>query len=466
MDKYDNRRMVRLTKEMVIFSPQGMLGYGYPETSLENGLAYHPDVIAVDAGSTDGGPHRLGMGIGGVSDYATKKDLAPLIKASKERDIPLIIGSAGGSGANHRVDALRDLVHEIGTDENLELRTTCIYADISVETFQSKWKQGHVMPCGIGPTISERIIDDTIALVGQMGVEPIVKALKEKPDIIIAGRAYDPVLFAALPILKGYDEALSLHLGKILECGALAATPGTAKDGMIGILRDDHFLVSPTNDDRACTVESVASHTLYEKSHPYRLPGPGGLLNLEDCQFKQIDDRTVRVTGSRFIRDLTYTVKVEGVRKTGYRTVFIAGARDPLFIKQYKTIKQQAIDEVKSYFPEVANGTANIALKSYGIDGVLGALETNEDIPYEIGIVAEVTASSQESANNIAAYFRSVMMHLDYPNRISTSGNLALPFAPPEFPAGETFEFSIYHLMEVDDGQSLFPMNTKVLGRT
>src|SRR5699024_10679256 len=82
------------------------------------------------------------------------------------------------------------------------------------------------------------------------------------------------------------------------------------------------------------------------------------LLNLEDCQFKQIDDRTVRVTGSRFIRDLTYTVKVEGVRKTGYRTVFIAGARDPLFIKQYKRLKQQAIDEVTSYFPEEIGRTS------------------------------------------------------------------------------------------------------------
>lgn len=458
--------MVILTKEMVIFSPQGMLGYGYPMKSLENGLAYHPDVIAVDAGSTDGGPHRLGMGIGGVSDYATKKDLIPLIKAAKERNIPLIIGSAGGSGANERVDALANIVDEIGTEEDLELRTTCIYADISIDTFQAKWKQGHVMPCGVGPTISERIIDDTMALVGQMGVEPFIEALKEQPDIIIAGRAYDPVLFAALPILKGYDEALSLHLGKILECGALAATPGTAKDGMIGILRDDHFLVVPTNDERACTVESVAAHTLYEKSHPYRLPGPGGLLNLEDCQFEQHDKRTVRVTGSRFIRDLVYSIKAEGVRKTGYRTVFIAGARDPLFIKQYDTIKQQTLQEVKDYFPEVANGTAKISLKSYGVDGVLGALETNDDFPYEIGIVAEVTASTQESANNIAAYFRSVMMHLDYPNRVSTSGNLALPFAPPEFPAGETFEFSIYHLIEVDDSLSLFPMKTDVLGRT
>src|SRR5699024_11675048 len=126
--------------------------------------------------------------------------------------------------------------------------------------------------------------------------------------IIMSGQAYYLVPFTAFPILQGYDEALSLPLGKILECGALAATPGTAKDGMIGILRDDHFLVSPTNDDAACTVESVASHTLYEKSHPYRLPGPRGLLHLEDCQFTQIDDRTARVTGSRFIRELTYTV--------------------------------------------------------------------------------------------------------------------------------------------------------------
>src|SRR5699024_11754637 len=113
-----------------------------------------------------------------------------------------------------------------------------------------------------------------------------------------------------------------------------------------------------------CTVESVASHTLYEKSHPYRLPGPGGLLNLEDCQFKQIDDRTARVTGSRFIRDLTYTVKVEGVRKTGYRTVYIVGARDHLFSKQYYTIKQQVIDEVNSFFHVVANGKAHIILNN------------------------------------------------------------------------------------------------------
>src|SRR5699024_12724861 len=70
--------------------------------------------------------------------------------------------------------------------------------------------------------------------------------------------------FPSSPPLPTQIYTLSLH-----DALPISATPGTAKDGMIGILRDDHFLVRPTNDDRACTVESVASHTLYEKSHPY-----------------------------------------------------------------------------------------------------------------------------------------------------------------------------------------------------
>ena len=36
-----------------ILSPTAILGYGFPETSFASGLALNPDVIAVDAGSTD-----------------------------------------------------------------------------------------------------------------------------------------------------------------------------------------------------------------------------------------------------------------------------------------------------------------------------------------------------------------------------------------------------------------------------
>lgn len=453
------------TKKITILSPQGMLGYSYPLESLINGLAYNPDVIAVDAGSTDGGPHRLGLGIGGVSRYATKKDLIPLVKAAKERKIPLIIGSSGGSGRNSRVDWLKDIIHEIAEEEKLSLKVASIYSDLDKDWLKMKVNNQLVKPCGPVPSLTKETIDESVVIVAQMGVEPFLEALKEKPDIIIAGRAYDPVLFAALPILKGFDPGLSLHLGKVLECGAIAASPGTAKDGMIGILYEDHFLVTPTNQKRICTPQSVAAHTLYEKSHPYYLQGPGGMLDLSAATFTKEDERTVRVKGSRFIPSDQYEVKAEGVKETGYRAVFIAGARDPLFIEQYNIIIKQAINDVENYFPMIKEKEATLFIKSYGIDGVLGNREFDKSLPKEIGIVAEATAKSQELADSIIAYFRSVLMHLDYPNRISTSGNLALPFSPPEFSGGKTFEFSIYHLITLDDNDDdIFNIHVERIG--
>ena len=78
-------------KELKILSPCGILGYGYPRNSFENGLKRKPDLIAVDAGSTDAGPHKLGAGVGIVSRQATKKDLEPMLIAGYEMQIPVII---------------------------------------------------------------------------------------------------------------------------------------------------------------------------------------------------------------------------------------------------------------------------------------------------------------------------------------------------------------------------------------
>jgi len=47
------------------------------------------------------------------------------------------------------------------------------------------------------------------------------------------------------------------------------------------------------------------------------------------------------------------------------------------------------------------------------------------------------------------------LLHYGYDGRISTAGNLAFPFSPSDIKAGEVFEFSIYHLMEIE-GLNLF----------
>ena len=49
-----------MKKPFKILSPTAILGYGFPAESFERGMAQHPDLIAVDAGSSDPGPYYLG----------------------------------------------------------------------------------------------------------------------------------------------------------------------------------------------------------------------------------------------------------------------------------------------------------------------------------------------------------------------------------------------------------------------
>ncbi|HHY70113.1 MAG TPA: 3-methylaspartate ammonia-lyase, partial [Thermoanaerobacterales bacterium] len=87
-------------QELKVLSPTAILGYGFPEESFENGLSQKPDIIAVDAGSTDPGPYYLGAGVSFTDREAVKRDLKLMLKAGKKLSIPVLVGTAGGSGAN------------------------------------------------------------------------------------------------------------------------------------------------------------------------------------------------------------------------------------------------------------------------------------------------------------------------------------------------------------------------------
>ncbi|WP_218970372.1 hypothetical protein [Halalkalibacter krulwichiae] len=81
--------------ELRILSPLGILGYGFSEESFYEGLRRNPHFIGIDAGSTDGGPQKLGLGVGVVSKQAVKKDLSIILKNGKAKGIPVVIGSSG-----------------------------------------------------------------------------------------------------------------------------------------------------------------------------------------------------------------------------------------------------------------------------------------------------------------------------------------------------------------------------------
>lgn len=441
-----------------ILSATAILGYGFPISSFEEGIKRRPHLIAVDAGSTDPGPYYLGAGISFTDRDAVKRDLEIMLKAGVENKIPVVIGTAGGSGAAPHVEWCRDIISEIAKEQSITFKMAVIHADMDKDFLKQELASGRLNPLEPAPQLTTQLIDETTYIVGQMGIEPFIKAFDQNPDVILTGRAYDPTCFAALAIKQGYDAGLSLHLGKILECASIAATPGSGSDCMFGSIGEDYFTVEPLNPIRKCTTLSVAAHTLYEKTNPYILPGPGGYLDLHDCNFEQITDRSVRVTGTKFVQAEKYTVKLEGSRPIGYRTVSIAGTRDFVMIDKIDSIIDGVKERVQDNFKE-RGWKYNLRFNIYGRDGVMGALEPDAGSKsHELGIIIEATAETQQQADTICAFARSTMLHFGYEGRRSTAGNLAFPYSPSDFTAGEVFVFSIYHLLTVNDPTALFPI--------
>ncbi len=447
-----------MREEYRILSTTAILGYGFPIASFEAGMARKPHLIAVDAGSTDPGPYYLGAGESFTDRNAVKRDLSIMLPAAVEHAIPVVIGTAGGSGADIHVAWCREIIEEIAREQNLHFQMAVIGAEIPKETLRTALAEGRITPLAPAPALTSKTLEATVRVVGQMGVEPFIKALDAGAQVILAGRAYDPACFAAAAVRAGYDQGLATHLGKILECASIAATPGSGSDCMFGYLGEDYFRLEPLNPIRKCTSLSVAAHTLYEKTNPYVLPGPGGSLDLRDAKFEQETESIARVTGSRFIPSSPYTIKLEGARPIGYRTISIAGTRDPIMTREIDNITAAVRERVSDNF-KGANFEYTLHFILYGRDGVMGKLEPTPIADgHELGIVIEAIADTQAQADTICAFARSTMLHYGYSGRMATAGNLAFPYSPSDFHAGQVFVFSLYHLITVDDPCALFPM--------
>ena len=439
-------------EEIRILSSTAILGYGFPEESFNEGLKLKPHVIAADAGSTDPGPYYLGKGKSFTDRNAVKRDLIYMIKAGVANNIPVIIGTAGGSGADVHLQWNVEIVEEILKENNLDVKVAVIHSEVKKDYVIKKLKENKISPIKPAPELTEEEVNLSTNIVAQIGEEPYIKALNDGAQIIIAGRSYDPAVFASLAIKEGFDKGLAIHLGKILECGAIAAIPGSGSDCLFGILGKDNFKIRPLSDKRKCTTLSIAAHTLYEKSNPIKLPGPGGVLDLSNTTFEQFDDTTVIVKGSKFIPAEKYTLKLEGAKKVGYRTVSIAACKDPIMIEKIDNIIAGVKERVRNNFESFGLKDFFLDFKLYGKNGVMGMFKNlPEDTPLELCIIIEAVAKTQEESNTICSSARSTLLHYGYEGTKSTAGNVAFPFSPSDFSAGEVYVFSIYHLMEVDD---------------
>lgn len=428
-----------------VLAASGQLGYGIPTPALREGLAAGPDVIGCDMGSVDPGPYYLGSGRMATSPEFTRRDLELVLCGALELGVPLVIGSAGTAGARPHVDATLALIDDVARAHSLSFRLAIVYADIDPSEVHEALAGGRLESLGPQLALDDEDIDATPHIVAQMGVEPIVEALRDGADVILTGRACDTAVFAAAPLALGYPIAPTLHMAKIIECTSICCEPG-GRDAMLGILDLDGFELCSMNPERHATEVSVAAHALYEQADPFEVIEPCGRLDTQTARYDALDGHRCRVTGARFVPATCPSLKLEGARPLGERAVIIAGARDPAFVAQVHIILERVETIVRDMLP----GSYSIHPRVYGLDGVSRSIP-DTPLPSEVGLVVEVIGESAAQAVAVAGAFKQHLLHHGFAGRMSTGGNLAFPFTPPELHTGTAYRFSIYHVMTVDD---------------
>lgn len=424
---------------MKIVALNGLLGYGYSKEALDIAFSEKVDYLGVDAGSTDPGPYYLGSGKSFTDRGAVKRDLSFALAKALEHKAPFIIGTAGGAGSSAHVQWLKEILLEVAKEQNLSFKLGTVLSDVSKEYVLEKLDNYKLIDMSSEFSADRNHIKESTRIVSQIGIAPIIELLKKKVDVIVCGRACDTAIYAAPCIYEGYDEGLAFHMAKIMECGAMCSEPVAAADVMQAYINKDYFELRPANPIRKCTVDRVAAHTLYEQSNPYLIYEPDGVCDLTNSIFTQIDERTVRVSGSKFKPAKEKTLKIEGVRCAGYRTICPATIYDPDTIENFDFIVNTVSEFVKE------NTKENMPEDSYKI-----FFKTSGGKESSMGVVIDVVGKTQEIADTVCALVRSRMLHCDYVGRKSSAGNLAFPFSPSDIHVGEVYEFSVFHLAKVD----------------
>lgn len=451
--------------ETRIIVPAGMLGAGFTTASVDRGIALGAHAIAVDGGSTDSGPYYLGASAPKMPAEAIATDLRIILVRAAAAGIPVIVGSAGTSGTDTGVDWVTGIVAEIASEEGLHLRVARIYSEQAPEAVVEKVEAGRTRPLPPAGELSPETVRRCAHIVGLMGVEPIIAALDAGADVVIGGRATDTAVIAAVPLRAGRPPGPSWHAAKTAECGGQCST-NPRGGGVLVTIDDEGFTVDPLELTSACTPTSVAAHMIYENADPYRMREPSGTLDVTDAVYTALDDRRVRVTGSRFTPEAP-TVKLEGSGVVGYQSIALAGIRDPEILASIdvwaKGLEDFLVAKVRDVLG-LAAPEVHIQIRCYGWNAVLGDLDPDPTPPREVGAVLIATAGDQDTASKIVKLANPYLLHMPLPG-MDHLPSFAFLSSPAEIPRGALYEFMLQHVVEVDDPTELFRTEIQEVGR-
>jgi acyclic terpene utilization AtuA family protein len=450
-------------KTLRILAPNGHLGFAPMKTgSFERGVATRPDFIVADSGSDDIGPGSLGSDTSTSPEAWQRHDLEHILLASRRLGVPMLIGSAGDTGANSRVDRYVEMIREIAARHALPaFRLGYFYSEVPKDLLRSRLAAGEAVTGLNGrPDLSPEDLEATDRVVAMAGIHPYNKLLDLGADVIIGGRSSDCAICAGPAIRAGFPEALSYYLGKVLECASFCAEPYGAKESVIGEISMEDVRVTAMHPEQRCTIASVSGHAMYERSNPFLEHVLGGVLEMTGCRYEQHDERTTRITGPVFTPAPELRVKLEGAGKVGERYVGIAGVRDPYTVANIDRVIAWARQQVEERF---GRSGYELHYQVFGRNGVMGDLEPVKTPAHELGIVVYGVAPDKAMAEEVCMTGTRQLFYARLPEVKGTAGGVAFPL-DEVLPASPAYRWTINHTLRVDDPLELFPLHLVDVG--
>ncbi len=436
-----------------ILVPVGSLGAGVREEELQYGLAQGAQAIATDAGSTDSGAAYLALGKSKNDRSSVKRDLALLMKAGAEAGIPVIVGTCGQAGGDRNLDWTRDIALEIAAEFGLKPKIALLYSEQDKAVLKAKNAAGKIRPLPpLGP-LDDATIEACDHIVAAMGAEPYIAALREGADLILGGRTTDTAVIGSFALWRGAHTAATWHAAKVAECGAQCTVNTGEGAGVLISIGAEGFEVEPLSLANQCSPHSVSAHMLYENSNPFRLTEPGGVLDVTESIYAPVNERTVRVTGSRW-EPQPYTMKLEGAAAGRFQTLMLIGIQDPEVLSRLDEFHDKLLhalyQRTRRTIGEAA-GDFHISLRIYGWNAVSGDTPApGTPAPREVGVLFIATADTQAMATQIANTCNAYFFHFPL-LRDKELPSYGFAFTPAEVERGPIYEFKLNHVVETDD---------------
>jgi hypothetical protein len=448
-------------RNLRIICPNGHLGFAPIKTgSFALGCAAGADLICADSGSCDVGPVPLGADVSSSPRRWQEHDLEAMVLAGRRLGVPVIIGSAGDTGSNSRVDLFVEIVRDIAARHRLpRFRLGFFHSEVDNDLLRDRLDG--IEGLDGRPALDRATIAATDRVVAMAGVHPYIKLLDAGAEVIVGGRSSDCAIFAAPAIRAGFPEGLSYFLGKVLECASFCAEPYGGKETVLGEITAEDVKVTAMLPEQRCTIASVAGHAMYERANPFEEFVLGGRLDMSQCCYEQYDERTTRITGARFDRAPELRVKLEGSGKIGERYVGIVGVRDPYTIARIDDViawaRQQAAEQLGASGYE-------LHFSVYGRDAILGELEPLRAAPaHEVAVVVQAVAPTRALAEEACMIGTRQMFYARLPQVKGTAGGVAF-LLDEVMPASPAYRWTINHTLRVADPLELFPTHLTTAG--